>query len=173
MVNFGKSGRLSGVVAAPIMLCLGCAVLAQVPTVTPMVTFSGGLYHYNYSITNNSSNDLFDVSLHVQAGPGIILNLSAPVGYQSAYDSGLGLVDFLEDSSTFATGTPVSGFTFDSRLQPGRNQIDGFTFDGANIITNSFTGTTVVPEPGTFALLGATVTAGAMAMRRMKSRKAS
>ena len=158
----------------PMMLSIGSAVLAQVPTVTPAVTFSGGLYHYNYSITNNSSNDLFDVSLHVQAGPGIILNLSAPVGYQSAYDSGLGLVDFLEDSSTFATGTPVSGFTFDSRLQPGLNQIDGFTVDSnGNIITNSFTGTTVVPEPGTFALLGAAVTAGAMAMRRMKSRKAS
>ena len=173
MVNFEKSGRLSGVLAAPLMLCLGSAALAQAPTVIPAFTFSGGVYHFNYTVTNNSTNDLFDVSLHVPTGAGIIFNLTAPAGYQAAYDSGLGLVDFLEDSSIFATGTPVSGFTFDSRLQPGRNQIDGLTVDSnGNIITTSFIGTTVTPEPGTFALLGAAVSVGAVVMRRRKSRQA-
>ena len=172
MRKFERGFKWVGIAATPVLLSLASIAQAQIPTVSAAVTLSGGLYHYNYTFTNNSLNDLFDISIHVPTGPGAILNLSAPTGFVAAYDSGLGLVDFLEDSSTFATGVPVSGFLFDSKVQPGLGTIDALTLDSnGNIVTTSFRGVTATPEPGSIALFGAFITAGAFAIRKARSRK--
>ena len=100
--------------ALPLLVCIASLANAQTPTVTGVSSFSSGLYRYNYTITNNSPVELIDVAIHINSGP--VLNLTAPTGYSTNYDVNLGLVDFLENTSVFATGTPVSGFFFDSPL---------------------------------------------------------
>ncbi len=161
------------------MLLLICGTVgiahAQV-LVTPIVTKTAGLYHYNYSISNTSTSDLFDLDIVVPsdaaAGFPVILNLTAPSGFVATNDSVLGIVSFLEDTGTFGT-TPQNGFAFDSPLSPGRS---GFT---ANLSPPSggittFSGATqapVTPEPGSVAIIGALAASGFCAVRRKSRRK--
>ena len=159
--------------ALPLLVCIASLANAQTPTVTGVSSFSSGLYRYNYTITNNSPVELIDVAIHINSDP--VLNLTAPTGYSTNYDVNLGLVDFLENTSVFATGTPVSGFFFDSPLAPTRFGVfDALT---ANNIggSASFSGPTLAPspEPGSLALMGAAAISSAFLLRRKRSRRAS
>jgi hypothetical protein len=150
-----------------------CALLtpgrgeAQI-TVTPDVTLGNGLYHYDYTVANNGTTDLLDVAIDVAAMPDAIQNLMAPDGFQTSFDSGLGIVDFLADSHTFTAGGSLSGFAFDSPFGPTDS-----TFTTLDVNGDTFTGATAaptgVPEPGGVALLGAAATTGIVALRRRRA----
>ena len=122
---------------------MGCLLLfptgAHAQVVTPTVTtLAGSIYHYNYSIKNTSADDLFDVTIHVRAGAGQIFNVMAPIGFRASYDSGLGLVDFVENTNTFVTNQAISGFTYDSSLAPNPSTFDAnFAPPAGGITTTS------------------------------------
>lgn len=128
---------------------------AQV-AVTPTVTFSSGLYTYDYSVTNNTMETLAITTFDVRPLADAVMMPSAPLGFDIAFDSGLGLVSFFEDTDpatldTFAPGSTVSGFMFTSPYQPTVSNFEALDINGM-----SFFGTTLapanVPEPGTVAL---------------------
>lgn len=129
-------------------------VSAQV-VITPMVTLNAGVYTYSYSVMNGSANTLAIVSFGAMpASSFTVQNLTAPMGFLATYDSGNGLVSFLEDNSgatpqTFAPGSTVTPFTFTSTFAPGAT-----SYEALDIFGNPFTGVTQapVPEPGVLAL---------------------
>jgi hypothetical protein len=128
-------------------------VQAALITVTPTVTPDGLLYEYDYSVINNSGDDLEVLDIAVTPGSAI-LNLKAAPGFDDAYDSILGLVSFLENTSVFGP-TAISGFTFDSSLAPSATTFNGTLLD-ANFNVLTIGGPTtgpVAPEPGYLPLL--------------------
>ena len=158
------------------------ACQAQVIINPPVSLGVGGIWHYNYTITNTSAtDDLFDVTIHTLPIPNGVTGLVTPTGFKSAFDSGLGLVDFLEDTNNFLFNVPITGFGFDSRFGPGSGVFDGNFLSAAsgNIITVS--GRTLapigsaVPEPGAMALFGsmAAVSGGLFARSRSRRRNRS
>lgn len=156
------------IVSALCLAFLPGIVHAQV-MVTPTVTqLANGVYHYDYTISNNTNNDLFDVTIHVLPGVATALNVMAPIGFKGFYtDSVLGLVDYTEDSAFF-TATPLSGFTYDSFIAPHASIYDAnqFDFGAGNIVTTTSTTLAAVPEPGSQALLGFLGTATCFALRK-------
>jgi hypothetical protein len=127
---------------------LFASVLANAATitVTPDVTLSSGLYHYAYSITNNTPDDAFLIDIPVAASPSAIENLTAPSGFTAAFDSGLGLVSFLEDSSFFSS-TPESGFSFDSLEGPGNVLFSATVLSSSTNSIYTVSGGTLAPVP--------------------------
>ena len=133
-------------------LCLGSAAQAQV-NLNSSFTFDLGtsLYTYSYSVLNGGAFDLALVDVQVPFGPNAVRNLVAPAGFNIAYDSGLGLVSFLEDADpftpqSFAPGVSVGAFKFSSAFAPGRTP-----FSSLDILGNATNGVTTgaVPEPAT------------------------
>ena len=151
------------------------AVSAQV-VATPTVTLNGsGLYHYDYTIFNNTPDELLDVSIHVlpvMPGESAVFNLTAPTGFNAFYtDPGAGLLDYVEDTpGIFAPGATFSGFTYDSFIAPQTSVFDATRLDLINGGLVSTTDATIaaVPEPGSMALLGAMSAAAGFAMRRRR-----
>jgi len=145
------------------------ATAAQV-VVAPTVTPIAGGFEYAYTITNNTPDDAFIVDIPVPADPLAITDLTAPSGFTAAFDSGLGLVSFLEDTSFF-TSTPQSGFFFDSPDAPG-----SVTFQATvlNLDTGLYTvsGPTMapVPEPAYLSLCLLPVFAWMLIRRRYRLR---
>jgi hypothetical protein len=88
------------------------AVLIVEDTVTPGV----GVFHHEFTITNNTIDDVAVVSiLDAPIGdPFIAGSLIVPVGFMGSYDSGLGVIVFLGGTQLFAAGTTTGGFGFDS-----------------------------------------------------------
>lgn len=160
--------------ALPISLILFSAVMQGGPiTVTPTVTANGALFHYDYSIGNGTGNDLAVLDLMVTPGAGTIQGLSAPAGFQFAYDPVLGLVSFLEDAGTFGT-TSISGFAFNSPFQPRATTFTGTLLD-ANFNVSTMTGSTsgplagpAVPEPTYLPLMALGATAFWLVYRRTR-----
>ncbi len=142
---------------------------ADLVTVTPSVTFSSGLYHYDYTITNNGPTDLLDVTLQVLPGPSTIQNLSVPDGFLGSFDPGLGLVDFLGNVDMnglpvdFTPNSTLDGFMFDSPYKPSPSFFSALKLDGTSLLGVT---SAPVPEAGSAALLGAILTSGGIALRR-------
>jgi hypothetical protein len=163
-----KPGLRSGASALFAALCLFVAASqahAQVD-VTPTVSFANGVYSYNYSVANSSAEDLALVNINVTPGLFTIQNLLTPAGFQSVYDTNLGIVTFLSDANVFGAGTTLDGFTFDSPYAPSATMFDALSLNGT-----PFVGTTqgpVVPEPGSLALLVGLGVTGIVALRRRK-----
>ncbi len=169
MTHTLRAAHISGI-ALLLTLALMRSADAQV-IVTPTVNFSDGLYHYNYSISNSTANDVFIVDITVPINlPSVVQNLSAPAGFQSQFDSTLGLVSFLEDTSVFSA-TPVNGFIFDSPLAPGPAPFNTtFVTPGGQTGTGSGrTSAPATPEPGSLAVIGALGASGLLALRRRKT----
>jgi hypothetical protein len=133
-------------------------------TVSPI---GGGAYHYEFAVSNTGPEDALVVALN-DAPPGDLMikpSLVAPAGFLSSYDSGIGFVDFLADTDLFATGTTVSGFSFDSLGSPPTYLT---TFEGLTINGNSFSGRIrYVPEAGNTLIL-AGISLGALGVFRRR-----
>ncbi len=147
---------LAGAVGA--LFCASAAHAQLQVVVAPTTTFTGSSFHYTYSVTNFTADDIFVVNLNgLPLVPGALSNFSAPSGYTitSPYDSGVGIESFLADTS-FAPGTTVSGFSFDSAFAPST-----VAFDTVSSGTAAYTGTILgpagapVPEASTSFTLGA------------------
>lgn len=171
--------HLAGAIALCCALVLpGTAARAQV-SVT-LDTLSGGspLFAYSYSVTNLTAFDLAIISLDVPALPNALVNLAAPAGFGMDFDPGVGLLSFFEDADpatpqTFASGTTISGFTFQSPFAPGAS-----SFMALDVMGNDSTGTTLapsvtaqatVPEPGTLLLGLAALPGLLLPLRRRRS----
>lgn len=117
---------------------------------TPTITSSNGVYTYDYSIMNQTSSDLALVNLYVPTGVDQIWNLMAPTGFLGAYDTGLGIVTFLSDSSTLSSGFNGDGFSFQTNDAPGIINTSALTLTGQTFVG---TASGPVPEPGSMALM--------------------
>src|SRR5262245_61423202 len=79
-----------------------------------------GGFHYEFTVNNTSGpEEVAIVTLNAPlADPLIGGSLATPGGFLGNYDGGLGLVDFIGDTSFFAVGSIISGFSFDSTGSP-------------------------------------------------------
>jgi hypothetical protein len=140
-------------------LFLSAYGLASAATITvdPVVSFSSGQYQYSYTITNPTPDDSFLIDIPVPADPAAIDDITVPAGFESAFDSGLGLVSFLEDTLMFGP-TPTAGFSFDSPIGPGAVLFTATlvsSVDGSLYTLSGPTTAPAVPEPATFPLVAA------------------
>ena len=159
--------------ALGILLSAGSARAQLQVVVLPTATFTGSSFHYSYPGTNFTADDIYVVNLNgLPLVPGALSNFSAPAGYEitNPYDSGVGIESFLADDS-FAPGTTVSGFSFDSIFAPST-----VAFDTVSSGTAVYTGTTLgpagapVPEASTLVSLGIGLSALALiAVRRRRA----
>ena len=135
------------------------AARAQLGIASNVQTKNGTLFNYSYSVTNSSTSgqDFPVISFAAPSQAGGLTNLTAPMGFQIAFDPGVpggGLVSFLEDSQTFSSTPAV--FSFDSTYGPTLAQFQAVGLDSVgNSITSSGTVLAPVPEAGTMVSLGA------------------
>lgn len=129
-------------------------------TVEDTVTPGAGVFHHEFTITNDTADDVAIVSI-VDAplgDPFITGSLVVPAGFLGNYDSGLGIVDFLGDTQVFAVGATISGFEFDSASAPTPGQPSLFTsFVALTVNLDEIRGdvqsrAVQVPEPPSFLL---------------------
>jgi hypothetical protein len=138
-------------------LSLIAAAMAQAGTVNVSVTPGSDMFQYNYSIADGTG-ELAVLDIAVTPGTAIT-SITAPGGNgpsspsNTAYDSVLGLVSFIENQGVF-TATPESGFSFDSPVAPGPGTLNATLFDGGTQ-RGSVRGPvqSVAPEPASLALL--------------------
>ena len=161
-------GRFIGVAA--LLAATSLVATADPIVVSATVTTAGPLYHYAYVITNNTADDLILVDIPVPMDPMAVFDIVAPAGFTNAFDSGLGLVSFLEDSSFF-TASPTGGFSFDSPDGPAASIFDGTLLGGGGLydLKGPTTSPAMVPEPG-YALVCA-IALGALAALLHRRRK--
>ena len=144
------------------------SALAGLIDVTPTITANGALTHYAYTIANNTADDPFVIDIPVAKGLGVVLNLTAPVGFTKAYESVLGLVSFLEDTAFF-TSTPKGGFSFDSAIKPQAVQFQATVLGGVGIYNLSGpTMSAQVPEPGYLPAFLSLLVAAPLLRRRIR-----
>ena len=146
-----------------VAILLSAAVLshAAMVTVTPTVTnIGGGMYNYSYSISYTGVDDAFLIDIGAPAVAGAVTNIMTPSGFTSQFDSGLGLVSFLENTSSFVS-TATSGFSFNSPDAPGADAFTatilslslGSTYTMTGATTGPGLGSTLAPEPSFLYLL--------------------
>lgn len=135
--------RLTLLRVVPALVLLGwfaTATLGQVSISVEVTSAGGGQFHYVYTVTNTSPADLAIVSLVVPADTSAVTGPTAPAGFRVSFDSGLGFLDFIEATLSFAPGLTVTSFTFNSPLSPGPSEFTALSVNGATI-----TGSTTAP----------------------------
>ena len=110
--------------------------------VEAQVTAINGGFLYSYMVTNNTDRELVIISIEVPSDPAAVANLTAPAGFAASFDSGLGVVDFVMDTSTFSGMSTVGSFTLESPLGAGPVNFTALDMDGGEL-----TGTTEGPAP--------------------------
>lgn len=152
------------------LLALGALAVgsarAQV-SVQSNVTNNGPSYHYEYTVNNQTATDVSSVTISgLPAGDSTVQNLAAPATFVAFFDSGLGLLTFQEGSGAFTAGGTFSGFSFDSFFAPG-----SVSFSAIDINGSELSGVTVsaVPEPSTYALIGALAALGFVVYRKRRT----
>jgi hypothetical protein len=178
MIRFLYRSKLAAPCCAAALLCALLLLPAttaranHLVTLSSVVTFNSALslYTYNYSVTNNTADPVAVVSFGVFALPDAVLNPAAPSGFNLFFDAGLGQVDLVEDTQTFAPNVTVSGFTFQSAFAPNPS---AYTYVNANTGQAFSGGTTlaptVIPEPGTLTL-GLGLAPGLLLVHRRRRR---
>lgn len=140
---------------------------AQSVMVQSNVTSNGPLYHYEYTIANQTAFDLSSVTLSgLPAGADTVQNLTAPANFVAFFDTGLGLLSFQEGSSSFTAGGSFSGFGFDSFFAPG---VAAFSAIDVNGTETTGASVSAVPEPSTYALIGALMAFAFVAYRKRRA----
>jgi len=166
--------RLWLVVALGIFVASGAVhALIVEATVLPL---GGGVFHYDFSITNDEAEDVSIVSIvdAPLADPLIDPSLATPAGFLGSYDGGLGFVDFFEDTELFGVGTTKGPFSFNSMSGPAPGVFSAF--EALSIFGTLYSGDVdvtivapVIPEPGTVVLLAVGVSVfGLIAVRRKR-----
>lgn len=144
-------------ILAGAMLSLSQIGNAQI-TLTSNVQQTGNLYHYDYSVGNNSADTSYYVlAIQGLTGADTAFDLIAPTGFKIDYDPGFGLITFLADSQSFDPLTTISGFSFDSYLAPKATTFEatGLTMNGNGVITQGATpGPVPEPSAGVFMVAG-------------------
>lgn len=139
---------------------------AQSLVVQSNVTFNGSTYHYDYTVNNQTATDISSVTLAgLPTDASAVQNLTAPATFVAFFDSGLGLLSFQEGSAAFVAGSSVSGFGFDSAFS-----FSAPTYTAVDVNGMELSGTSVsaVPEPSTYALIGALVALGFVVYRKRR-----
>jgi hypothetical protein len=173
-----RSTLYKSLLGLAVALCILTAPsLSQALIITAKVApTGGGLFHYDFSITNDGLEDVVLASI-VDAPTGdadIDNTLFAPAGFLASYDSGLGIVDFLSDADLFAVGTTKKGFGFDSSSGPTDGFFDVFT--ALTINGDELAGQVqqqVIPEPSTIALLALGLSVFVLPVARRKFKPAN
>lgn len=130
-----------------VLLMLGSSLgSAATVTVSATVTTSGDLYKYAYSIANYTPDDSFLIDIPVPKYSDAVVDLTAPAGFESAFDSGLGLVSFVENTSMFGP-TPTTGFSFESPDAPGSVKFDATLLSSSTGSLYTIAGPTTAPVP--------------------------
>jgi len=136
---------------------LGATVFAAPVDVFAVASpLGGGVFHWDFSVINNSVPDLFLVTVvdAPLADPLIDGSLTAPAGFLPNYDGGLGLLDFIADVAIFFPLGETSFFSFDSMSGPGTAFTSFEAFDIQTFPDPVFAGQVnvtqpvPVPEPG-------------------------
>jgi hypothetical protein len=155
------SGRKASLASATLGFVLATlSSEANQITLDAVVTRLPDAVRYDLTVNNQTSEDLVLISL--LGGPlgdaRIDMTLSAPPGFLTNYDSGLGIVDFLGDSEVFGAGSILTGFSFET--SPTTMLGFGF-FEALSVQGTMHRGSvniTAVPESGpglaTLVLLG-------------------
>jgi hypothetical protein len=143
-------------VLAVLLSVFGGAPAQATPIVEATVTAVGALFHYDYSITFNPSDEEIAL-LTINLLPGDVVlesTLVAPALFMASYDIGLGLLTLLPVLSFPSAGT-VSGFAFDSPHEEGATMFETLGIFGLNDggDTTGPVGGVAVPEPATSVLL--------------------
>ena len=125
---------------------------------TPAVTSVGGIFTYDYTVSNSGSDGIFLFTLDI---PGLVLSTTAPTGWLVSTTPVLG--DILvqwgsgDPSTDVLPSDSLSGFVLTSQLPPGTVQ-----FGAVDESLNEFDGQTTgpvapansTPEPAMFVPLG-------------------
>ena len=117
-----------------------------------------GTYSYSYAVLNQGPTfDLAIVNLNI-ATTSNPLAQTAPPGFTSLFDPGVGIVSFLEDGNpitpqTFSPGSTTAPFTFTSTLAPVPILFDALDANGT-----SFTGFTLSAAPDSSVVNNAVIT---------------
>ena len=148
------------------------AAHAQV-SITPIITQTGSLYNYSYSITNFTNTDLAIINISgLPLESDTAANLMAPAGFQTTFDPGVGILSFLpgsEPNQQFSAGSTLAGFSFDSVFAPAT-----VSYDTLDVSGGTTTGTTMgpagapVPEASTLISLGMGLSVLAFAVARRR-----
>lgn len=159
-------------VLAGLCLALALPTRAQLALSSSVTAGPPGLFHYSYNVFNGTPTDYSVVTLAgLTPGFDTIQSLSAPTGFLALFDTGLGLLSFVEDSSPFVAGTWSGAFTFDSPFSPNWG-----SFEGISIAGDFSTGTTVVPggaavpEPSTYGVGAAALLLAFITVRKFRHR---
>jgi hypothetical protein len=148
-----------------IFLTFAAIAAAAVPVPVQALTVEGtrtvisGGFHYEFTVDNSAGpNEVLVVTLNAPPNDALLAStLAGPGGFQTSYDPGLGLVDYLADTISFAVGSVISGFTFDSTASPPQFFT---TFTALDLEAETFTGSVAfkqAPDPGStlfFVCLG-------------------
>ena len=165
-------------VALLCVLTLPSAAHAEPIMLNPTITNLGnGLFSYQYSVTNTAPFGFSTVSiLNLPTVGNAVQNLMAPAGFNAFFDPGLGELDFVEDTQSFAAGSTVSGFSFISPFAPGVTIFTALRLDeNFNPITVQGTvlapqnAPAAVPEPATLMLLATGLAGIAAKVRRRRN----
>jgi hypothetical protein len=148
--------------ASAVLLLLSLTPISSragfVTTVTPSVTFAGGLYTYSYNVMNSPTSTVgvseFDVSVDPGANLGSLTN---PSGFLALYTTGDPAVEFLSTDPTFDIAPGASGlFSFTSMFGPTTQAdlVRGFDTTMGTVVENAGSTLAPVPEASSVVLFG-------------------
>jgi hypothetical protein len=163
--------RTAGLIAVFSLFMAASAGAA--PILAATVTPAGPLFHYDYAVTFNPADGEI-VLITVSLVPGDTLTgLTAPAGYTTSFDTGLGLLDLFPNvGNTFPLTGTLSGFAFNSPLAAAPTSFTAFNSD-FDLFQGVSTGPLVPGAPLPEPVAGVLVTLGlaVLGRRRLAERR--